>query len=156
SVMFTGHTLGLAALICLAALGGKAIACALMGPLMGFTRLERVGMYVLTIPQAAATLAVSLIGFEIGGFGTTVVNAVLALTLVRIVVAAVLAQKAVVWLPAHVVPPPLPGSKVLVVTTARGPSDAAVRVATLLSRPDGGHSDVLMVRTEIEPPIEPR
>src|SRR5262249_7330626 len=101
SVMFTGHTLGLAALICAAALGGKAIACVLTGPLMGFSRLERLGMYVLTIPQAAATLAVSLIGFEIGVFGTSVVNAVLVLILVSIVVAAILAQKAVELLPAH-------------------------------------------------------
>src|SRR5262249_12125724 len=61
SVMFTGRTLGLAALLCVTALGGKAIACGLAGPLMGFSRLERLGMYVLTIPQAAATLAVSLI-----------------------------------------------------------------------------------------------
>jgi hypothetical protein len=31
-----------------------------------------------------------------------------------------------------------------VVTTANGPSEAAVRVATLLARSDGGHSDVLV------------
>ena len=151
SVMFTGHTLGLAALMCLAALGGKAIACGLTGPLMGFSRLERLGMYVLTIPQAAATLAVSLIGFEIGVFGTTVVNAVLVLILVSIVVAALLAQKVVVWLPRHVVTKPLLGSKVLVVTAPGGPSDAAVRTATLLARPDGGHSDVFIARTEDDP-----
>jgi Kef-type K+ transport system membrane component KefB len=154
SVMFTGHTLGLAALLCLAALGGKAIACGLAGPLMHFSRLERLGMYVLTIPQAAATLAVSLIGFEIGVFGTSVVNAVLVLILVSIVVAALLAQKVVEWLPAHVVTKPLLGSKVLVVTAAGGPSDAAVRTATLLSRADGGHSDVFIARTEADPALD--
>ncbi len=54
-VMFTGHTLGLAALFIAAALGGKAIACALAGPLFKFSRAETVAMYVLTIPQAAAS-----------------------------------------------------------------------------------------------------
>ena len=156
SVMFTGHTLGLAALLVLAALGGKAIACWLTGPLMGFTRLERLGMYVLTIPQAAATLAVSLIGFEIGVFGTSVVNAVLVLILVSIIVAALLAQKVVDWLPSRAVNTQPLGSKVLVVTATGGPSDTAIRAATRLARPDGGHSDTLIVRTEIEPPLDPK
>src|SRR5206468_6135748 len=69
-VMFTGHTLGLAALLVTAALGGKAIACWLAGPLLKFNRLETVAMYVLTIPQAAATLGATLSGFEIGRFRT--------------------------------------------------------------------------------------
>jgi Kef-type K+ transport system membrane component KefB len=151
SVMFTGNTLGLAALMIVAALGGKAIACLVTGPLMGFSRWERLGMYVLTIPQAAATLAVSLIGFEIGIFGTTVVNAVLVLILVSIVVAAMLAQRVVASFPVRAEAKLPLGSKVLVVTSATGPSDAAVRLATILSRPDGGHSDVLITHTEDEP-----
>src|SRR5207249_7924506 len=40
SVMFTGETLRLAALICVAAIGGKAIACWLAGRLLGFNRPE--------------------------------------------------------------------------------------------------------------------
>jgi Kef-type K+ transport system membrane component KefB len=151
SVMFTGHTLGLAALMIVAALGGKALACGLTGPLMGFSHWERLGMYVLTIPQAAATLAVSLIGFEIGVFGTTVVNAVLVLILVSIVVAAMLAQRVVASFPDRTAAKVPLGAKVLVVTSANGPSDAAVRLATLISRPDGGHSDVLITHTEDEP-----
>jgi Kef-type K+ transport system membrane component KefB len=151
SVMFTGHTLGLAALIVAAALTGKAIACWTAGSVMGFSRIERLGMYVLTIPQAAATLAVSLIGFEIGVFGTSVVNAVLVLILGSIVIAALLAQRVVAAMPAQLESEPL-GSKVLVVTASGGPSDAAVRAATLLSRPDGGHSDVLIVHSVAERP----
>jgi hypothetical protein len=53
--------------------------------------------------------------------------------------------------PAHVVERPPLGGKVLVVTTATGPSDAAVRVATLLARPDGGHSDVMITRMPTDP-----
>ena len=154
-VMFTGRTLGLAALLCAAALGGKAIACVLAGPLYKFSRAQTVAMYVLTIPQAAATLAVTLIGFEIGLFGTEVVNAVLVLILVSIVVAALIAQRVVAALPVDAgLRPPL-GGKVLVVTSATGPSDAAVRAATLIARPDGGHSDVLITRTATEPRPDP-
>ena len=149
SVMFTGHTLGLAALLIAAALSGKAIACFLAGPLFGFDVPHRLAMYVLTIPQAAATLAATLIGFEVGLFGTSVVNAVLVLILVTIVVAALLTQKVVVLLPPRAGSRPL-GSKIVVVTSTGGPSDAAVRVATLLARPDGGHSDVVVARAEGE------
>jgi Kef-type K+ transport system membrane component KefB len=145
-VMFTGHTLGLAALLIAAALGGKAIACALAGPIMHFDWPQRLAMYVLTIPQAAATLAVSLVGFEIGVFGVSVVNAVLVLILVSILVAALIAQKVIKIVPADIGRKVPLGSKVLVVTGAGGPSDAAVRVATLLARPDGGHSDLLITR----------
>jgi Kef-type K+ transport system membrane component KefB len=145
-VMFTGHTLGIAALLITAALGGKAIACALAGPLMDFDWPQRVAMYVLTIPQAAATLAVSLIGFEIGVFGVSVVNAVLVLIMVSILVAALITQKVVEIVPADTGRKVPLGSRVLVVTGASGPSDAAVGVATLLARPDGGHSDLLITR----------
>jgi len=151
SVMFTGETLRLALWICLVALGGKAIACWLAGRLLGFSRPERAVMFTLTAPQAAATLAVTLIGFEIGLFGTSVVNAVLVLILVSIVLSALLAERVAGWVPARVVHRPPLGGKVLVVTTSTGPSDAAVRVATLLARPDGGHSDVMITRMPTEP-----
>ena len=44
-------------------------------------------MLGLTIPQAAATLAATVVGFNIGLFDQSVVNAVLVLILVSIVVA---------------------------------------------------------------------
>lgn len=146
SVMFTGEALELAAYICAAALGGKAIACWLAGSWLRFSWPERVAMYVLTAPQAAATLAVTLIGFEIGLFGTTVVNAVLVLILVSIVLSAVLTDKVIGWMPPQAAETPRLGARVLVVTAADGPSDASVRAATLIARPDGGHSDVLISR----------
>lgn len=146
-VMFTGRTLGIAALLIAAALGGKAVACALAGPLMHFDWPQRLAMYVLTIPQAAATLAVALIGFEIGVFGLSLVNAVLVLILVSITVAALITQKVVQIVPADTGRKLPLGSRVLVVTGANGPSDAAVNVATLLARPDGGHSDLLITRS---------
>jgi Kef-type K+ transport system membrane component KefB len=151
SVMFKGETLGLAALICAGAIGGKAIACWIAGALLGFGRPQRVTMFTLTVPQAAATLAVTLIGFEIGLFGASLVNAVLVLILVSIVVGALLAQRVITWVPAHPHENPPLAENVLVVTPSACPSDLAVRMATLLARPDGGHSDVLITRRQSDP-----
>jgi Kef-type K+ transport system membrane component KefB len=151
SVMFTGTTLELAAYICVAALGGKAIACWLAGMALRFSRPERAAMFTLTAPQAAATLAVTLIGFEIGIFGVSVVNAVLVLIIVSILLAAVLAQRVVKWLPTRAIGKRPLGHKVLVVTRSSEPSDAAVRAATLLSRPDGGHGAILIARSRSDP-----
>ena len=107
-------------------------------------------MYVLTAPQAAATLAVTLIGFELGLFDTSVVNAVLVLILVSISVAAVLAQRVVTWMPRGATHGAL-GEKVLVATMAARPSATAMRAATRLARPDGGHGEVVIARTVGEP-----
>jgi Kef-type K+ transport system membrane component KefB len=148
SVMFTREALTLAALICLAALGGKAAACWVAGALLHFTRRERVTMYVLTVPQAAATLAVTLIGFEIGVFGTSVVNAVLVLILVSIVTGAMAAERLVKSSGARSATQARRlGARVVVVSPATGPSDVAIRAAMLLARPDGGCSDLLLART---------
>src|SRR4051794_696675 len=151
SVMFRGETLGIAALICLGAIGGKAIACWIAGALLGFGRAQRVTMFTLTVPQAAATLAVTLIGFEIGLFGASLVNAVLVLILVSIVVGALLAQKVIARVPAQPHEHPPLAENVLVVTPSLCPSDVAVRTATFLARPDGGHSNVLITRREGDP-----
>jgi len=155
SVMFTADTLELAGLICLGALGGKAIACWFAGAALGFNRPERAAMYVLTAPQAAATLAVTLIGFELGLFDTSVVNAVLVLIVVSITVAAVLAQRVISWVPRAAHEPAL-GHHILVVTGSEEPSDEAMRIATLLARPDGGKSDVLIARGAAGPPPDAR
>jgi Kef-type K+ transport system membrane component KefB len=151
SVMFQLDVLGLAALICAAALGGKLIACWSAGALQHATPAERLAMYVLTAPQAAATLAVTLVGFEIGVFGTSVVNAVLVLILVSIVLSAVLTERVVRLVPTDPDRTPRIGERVIVVTPGSGPSDAAVRAASLLVRPDGGRGDVVLARAPSDP-----
>jgi hypothetical protein len=151
SVMFQLDVLGLAGLMCACALGGKLIACWLAGSLQGATYAERLAMYVLTAPQAAATLAVTLVGFEIGVFGTSVVNAVLVLILVSIVLSAVLAERVVKLVPAQLDRIPRIGERVVLVTFAAGPSEEAVRTASLLVRPDGGRGDVVVTRSASEP-----
>ena len=43
------------------------------------------------------------------------------------------------------------GCQALVLSPSAEPSDAALRIATLLARPDGGHTELLVTRPETEP-----
>lgn len=156
SVMFTKSTLGIAALLCVACLGGKAIAAALTRPLLKFSGAEAGVMFVLTTPQAAATLAATLVGFDIGLFSTSVVNAVLVLILVSILVSTLLADRYAARIPMPTPPEGTLGERVLVAAGATGPSPAALRVADALAGADSGVVDVVIVHTEGEPALDAR
>lgn len=62
-------------------LGGKLAAAKLVQRIYGYTPEEGWVTYGLSTPQAAATLAVTLIGFELGLFDGTTVNAVIVMIL---------------------------------------------------------------------------
>ncbi|RMH68240.1 MAG: cation:proton antiporter, partial [Bacteroidetes bacterium] len=62
-------------------LGGKLAAAMLVRQVYGYTAVEGWVTYGLSTPQAAATLAVTLIGFELGLFDGTTVNAVIVMIL---------------------------------------------------------------------------
>lgn len=91
SVMADPETLRLAAIFIGACFGGKLLAAVLTRPLLGYSWAEAGVLFSLTIPQAAATLAATIVGFDIGLFGTRVVNAVLVLIAASLVLSAVLA-----------------------------------------------------------------
>lgn len=154
-VMIEPETLALAGLFCLACLGGKALAAVVAKPALGFSWPQAGLMYVLTSPQAAATLAATMVGFELGLFGTRVVNAVLVVILVSVVLASALAPR----IAAYVDPVDeirAPGSHVLVLLDADTPHVPLVRLAGRLAQPDGGRvSCALIVPTgEPCPPVE--
>lgn len=94
SVMVQGETLKLAGLFILASLGGKTVAALVSKPPLGLSFSETSLMLGMTIPQAAATLAATVIGFNIGLFDQSVVNAVLVLILVSIVAATLITERA--------------------------------------------------------------
>ena len=71
---------------------GKGAAAALSIPLFGFSRDEGGAVAGLTVPQAAATLAVTLIGFDIGLFEQATVNAVVVLIVLTCLVGPALVQ----------------------------------------------------------------
>ena len=95
SVMFRLETMKFAALFIVACVGGKALGSACSPAPCSRCRGPEAGlMFVLTTPQAAATLAATTVGFQIGLFSTAVVNAVLVLILVSIVMSTVLTPRA--------------------------------------------------------------
>lgn len=81
-----------AALIAMVVLG-KGGAALLAQRLLRLDRREGVVMAGLSIPQAAATLAVTFVGLELGLFGPEVVNAVIGLILVSVALGAVLVER---------------------------------------------------------------
>jgi len=100
AVMVGGETLKLAGLFILASIGGKAIASGIGRLAFGYSGAQTELMLGLTVPQAAAALAATIVGFDIGLFDQSVVNAVLVLILASIVVGTLLVERSVRRVPA--------------------------------------------------------
>ncbi|MBA2764380.1 MAG: cation:proton antiporter [Thermoleophilaceae bacterium] len=152
SVMVQGDTLALAGLFILACLGGKALAAGLAGRLLGFRRPQVGLIFALTTPQAAATLAATVVGFQIGLFSSSVVNAVLVLILASVLASGLAAS----WASSRVSPPehsgrPL-GARVVVATARPDGVGPTIELALAVARPDGGIVQLVLVGSETDPP----
>jgi hypothetical protein len=140
SVVADPGTLGLACVFLAAVVGGKAIAALWARPLLGFSGAESGLMFGLTLSQAAATLAATFVGFDIGLFGEQVVNAVLVVILVTLLVASITTARAM----KGVEPTPVEGEdrelgrRVLVVAAREDRLVALARVARALVQVEGG------------------
>jgi len=87
SVLLDGWTVGLYTLTFAGLVwGGKAVAAWGTGWLYGYSPAETWTIFGLSTPQAAATLAVTLVGFEMGLFDEAAVNAVVLLILLTALV----------------------------------------------------------------------
>jgi Kef-type K+ transport system membrane component KefB len=137
AVMVEGETLKLGGLFILASIGGKAIASGIARLALGYSGAQAELMLGLTVPQAAAALAATIVGFEIGLFGQSVVNAVLILILASIVVGTILVDRSV-----KRVPPPERsdrlGRRVLVTVEDPAQAPLAFSLARLIAAPDNG------------------
>jgi hypothetical protein len=111
-------------------------------------------MFVLTAPQAAATLAATVVGFEIGLFSTTVVNAVLVLILVSIVLSSVLAPRYIRGIGEAAEVPERLGERVLLALDHASPSRTAAELARRIARHDGGVVDVVLLRRSSRQPVD--
>lgn len=72
---------------------GKGLATLTVSYLFKFSKPEGLVVWGLTTPQSAATLAVTLVGFELGFFDTTAVNAVVIMILITCLVGPWLVEK---------------------------------------------------------------
>ncbi len=77
-----------------AVLVGKSAAAWLTGWLYGYSRTDRTLMIGLTVPQAAATLAVTVTASEAGAFDKVVVDAVVVVILVTCLIGSLLSRHA--------------------------------------------------------------
>ncbi len=138
AVMIEGETLKLAGLFILASLGGKALASLIAHLTMGYSRPQAALMLGLTVPQAAATLAATVVGFNIGLFDQSVVNAVLVLILVSILVGTLIVERS----RSHVAPPQPAaqrlGERVLVALEDPSQADLGFRIAARIAAADAG------------------
>jgi Kef-type K+ transport system membrane component KefB len=146
SVMFRAETLGFAALFIVACMGGKLLAAQLTRPLLGATAPEANVVFGLSTPQAAATLAATTVGFQIGLFSEAVVNAVLVLILVSVVVATVVTERST---KSVALPPPSErelGEHVLVAVADLDSAPLALRLARAVTETATGVVDVILLR----------
>lgn len=138
SVVLDPGTLALAAVFTTIAAGSKWLAAEISGRLLGFTRPQIGVMFALSNSQAAATLAATIVGFELGLFDERVVNAVLIVILVTVIIAswAAARQAPRVTTPA----PQLSRVGRLVLTPVARPetTPGIVRIGTWIARADGG------------------
>lgn len=93
AVLVDPETLGVAAIFTVACVGGKLVAAILCRPLFRFTPAEVGVVFGLSVAQAAATLAATFVGLQIGLFTTTTVNAVMIVIVVSLVAASTAAQR---------------------------------------------------------------
>jgi Kef-type K+ transport system membrane component KefB len=86
AVMFKPATIVLALLLSAALVAGKAIATWLTGGIYRLKRAETGLLFSVSVAQAAATLAATIIGLELGLYGDEVVNAVMVVIAVSLVI----------------------------------------------------------------------
>lgn len=138
SVMVEAETLKLAGLFIAASLAGKAISAGIARLALGYSGPQATLMLGLTVPQAAATLAATIVGFNIGLFDQSVVNAALVLILVSIVVGTLLVDRSVPTVPAPTADGLRVGSRILVVLTDPAQARLAFALAARIAATDGG------------------
>jgi Kef-type K+ transport system membrane component KefB len=149
-VMVRGETLGLAGLFIVACLGGKALAALLSARLLNFSRPQAGLLFSLSSAQAAATLAATVIGFELGLFDTAVVNAVLVVILVSVLASTITAKRASARVPVTGGPRPL-GARVVVGIGDPELARGALTIARRIARADGGVVHPVLVVPERTP-----
>lgn len=121
-VLFTASTIRIGIFFSAALLAGKAIAAWLTGRMFQFGRAEVGLMFSISVAQAAATLAATIIGLELGLYDEVVVNAVILVIVVSLVVTSIGANLFAPRIPATVDSQRRLGETILVPITGQEPA----------------------------------
>ena len=154
SVMFHPATLELAAIFCLACFGGKALAAVITARVMRFSRAQAGLLFSLSAAQAAATLAATVVGFQLGLFSDAVVNAVLVLIFLSVITSTLVGKRSTDQLkaeyrlrPPKLMPDPV-GARVVVAVRDPSRAGAALSIGLRIARADGGVVQPVLVVPE--------
>ena len=148
SVLFNPQTLLFAAVFLAALVGGKFAAAWLGGKRSNFDNAEILMMFSLTIGQAAATLAATIVGFEIGLFTDQIVNSVLLVVMASLIITSIGTARAAKQItPEALVAKPL-GKNVLVPVSAQNNFKVLMEFASKLAYQDAGIVTPLVVIPE--------
>ncbi|MGH9272475.1 MAG: cation:proton antiporter, partial [Ilumatobacteraceae bacterium] len=131
-------TLGLAALFALAAVGGKAVAALIARFAFGLSWSEAGTMFSLSVSRAAATLAATIVGLNLGLFDTSTANAIMLVIVVSLVASSITATAFGSRVPRPVIEVERVGRSVLVQVAIEDDHEALTAVAARLARVDGG------------------
>lgn len=85
--------------ICATLIFSKFLASAVIKAIYGYTWIEALTMWSLSLPQVAATLAATLVGVEVGLLGEEVFNSVIVMMLVTSILGPLLTERFAVRLP---------------------------------------------------------
>lgn len=128
---------------------GKGVAAIVAGRISGFDRPQITAMFALSNAQAAATLAATIVGLEVGLLDARTVNAVLIVILVTVVVSSASASRAVRELrPAPVARRPLGRTVIIPIANPTGAREIG-RVGSWIAHADGGSVVPLHVVTDL-------
>jgi Kef-type K+ transport system membrane component KefB len=131
-------TLGLAAWFALGALGGKLIASAIARFVFHLSWNEAGAMFSLSVSRAAATLAATFVGLQIGLFDTATVNAIMLVIVLSLVASSTSATFFGSRVPRPAVESERVGRSVLVQLELDGSDGILATLAARLARVDGG------------------
>lgn len=152
AVMVEWSTIRLALGFTAALVLGKALAALITGRIFGMARSEVGLLFSMSVAQAAATLAATVIGFDIGLYGSDVVNAVMVVVGITLIITSFGTERF-----AREIPPPIDDRRragetiiVPVLGELEGLSDV-LRLAHDLADPAGGFVRPLVPVTSVDP-----
>ncbi len=151
-LMFLGSTIRLALGFSVALIAGKVIAAVVTGRIFRLAPAEVGLMFSVSVAQAAATLAATIVGLEAGLYGDDVVNAVMVVVSISLIVTSVGSERFAPRIHPPAVDVRALGEAILL-PIEREPAEleAAFRFAARLAASSGGVLQPLVVVTSTDP-----
>lgn len=127
---------------------GKGLAALIGGKLLGYTNAESGVMFGMSIPQAAATLAATLVGEQLGLFSGLIVNAVVVVVLASLLTGALITRAFAGRVPPLEQLEAVLGRRVVVAVREEAQATLLARLATQIATPDAGVVEAVSISSD--------